>query len=190
MAIKLWATKNDISCITQDAFVYVANTGLVLSGGTGAAIYRRGGMVVQDECKRIGKQKHGNVVVTSSGKLPSKYILHAVGMGYTHENIPKLLYDLTTNCLLKAVELDIESLVFPAFTCGRMKNPPDIICENMGKAINDFDFSKSRLSEIGFVLKSDELYKEFITNLDKYINNKQIGLTNEVPEIPKLPWRL
>ena len=163
--IKIWITKNDISCITQDAFVYVANTGLVLSGGTGADIYRRGWQVVQDECSRLGKQKHGNVVVSSAGKLPTKHILHAVGMGYTHENIPKLLYDLTTNCLLKAVELGLNSIVFPAFTCGRMKNPPDLICENMSKAINDFDYTTSNLTEIGFVLKSDELFKEFNNNL-------------------------
>lgn len=105
-----WIAEVDITCLTTDAIVYVTNTGLILGGGAGSEIFRRGGMQIQNECRRLGKQQHGNVVVTSGGTLHIKYILHAVAMGYSHPDIEGLLLDTTTKCLNKADEMNLSSI--------------------------------------------------------------------------------
>ena len=37
------------------------------------------GAIIQDESDRIGFVPVGNVAMTTAGKLPSKYVIHAVG---------------------------------------------------------------------------------------------------------------
>jgi O-acetyl-ADP-ribose deacetylase (regulator of RNase III) len=189
--MKIWFLQADITCLEVDAMVYTTNCGLTLGSGTGAAIWRRGGRGIQDECDRKGKQKHGNVVVTSAGTLPMKYIFHAVAMGYSNPDVKDLLYDITQKCLDKAKQLEINTLALPAFTCGRMKNPADIICEAMGKAIADYDFSGSSLENFGFAVKNEELFDEFNKRIPDIVSaNRDIEITDEHPKVLDLPWKI
>ena len=189
--MKIWLLNADITCLEVDAIVYTTNCGLTLGSGTGAAIWRRGGPGIQDECDMAGKQKHGNVVVTSAGNLPMKYIFHAVAMGYSNPNIKDLLYEITQQCLETANGLKIKSLALPAFTCGRMKNSADLICDAMGKAIADYDFTGHSLQNIGFALKNDELFAFFRDNLPGIVaENKEIEITQQLPNVLNLPWRI
>ena len=71
--------QGDITERDTDAIVNAANSYLQHGGGVAGAIVRKGGQIIQDESDRIGFVPVGNAAVTTAGKLPSKYVIHAVG---------------------------------------------------------------------------------------------------------------
>src|SRR5512146_3249160 len=62
------------------------NSGLAGGGGVDGAIHRAGGPEIMHELdeirRRIGGCPAGGAVVTWAGKLPAKYVFHAVGPVY------------------------------------------------------------------------------------------------------------
>jgi len=69
--------------------------------------------------------KAGTVVVTKAYRLPDhglnvKYVLHGAVIDYDTHDLPleQLVYRVTTNCLEKAEELGLRSILFPAFAMG------------------------------------------------------------------------
>ena len=74
---------NDITSEKVDAITNAANEDLWHGGGVAGAIVRKGGEVIQKESRAYVKV-HGRVVTgtcgyTRGGKLPCKYVIHAVG---------------------------------------------------------------------------------------------------------------
>ena len=63
----------------MDAIVNAANSHLQHGGGVAGAIVRKGGQIIQDESDRIGFTPAGTAVITGSGKLPAKFVIHTVG---------------------------------------------------------------------------------------------------------------
>jgi len=112
-----------------DAIVNAANTELILGSGVAGAIYRRGGAEIDREGQAKGPIKLGEAAVTGAGRLPNKYVIHAAAMGYQPEDakVPKregslssaaIIADATRNSLLRAEELKLESIAFPALATG------------------------------------------------------------------------
>ncbi|MBF0290290.1 MAG: macro domain-containing protein [SAR324 cluster bacterium] len=171
---KFWIDTVNITALKVEGLVHTANTGLTFSSGIGVDIYKRGGAQIEEECRRKGKQQLGNVVVTGGGDLHVDFIFHAVAMMYEHPDVRGFLYEITTKCLDEAKHLQLKSLVFPAFSCGRIKNPPDLICESMGAAFAEYDFSKTPFHSVGMALKKEfyHIGKSKITEEDsiwKYV---------------------
>src|SRR5579884_1725308 len=83
---QLQLLKGDITKIAVDAIVNAANAALAGGGGVDGAIHRAGGPEIMRELdeirSRIGRCKTGKAVVTSAGRLPAKYVFHAVGPIY------------------------------------------------------------------------------------------------------------
>ena len=71
--------KTDITRMHVDAIVNAANEALQLGSGVAGAIRQNGGPTIQEECDQIGTCAVGQAVVTKAGKLPAKWIIHAVG---------------------------------------------------------------------------------------------------------------
>ena len=71
--------KADITRIHVDAVVNAANEALQLGSGVAGAIRQNGGPTIQEECDHIGTCAVGQAVVTKAGKLPAKWVIHAVG---------------------------------------------------------------------------------------------------------------
>src|SRR5438309_2756392 len=74
-------TKQDV-----DAIVNAANSQLAGGGGVDGAIHRAGGPEIMAELdgirNRIGHCETGSAVVTGAGRLPARYVFHAVGPIY------------------------------------------------------------------------------------------------------------
>src|SRR3954468_4409980 len=114
----------DITKIAVDAIVNAANSMLAGGGGVDGAIHRAGGpslMAELDEIRaKIGSCPTGSAVVTGAGRLPAKYVFHAVGPRYRdgHQNEPELLKSCYTTCLDLASERNLESISFPSISTG------------------------------------------------------------------------
>lgn len=76
---KLRLIRGDITERNVDAIVNTANSYLSHGGGVAAAIVKKGGRIIQEESDKIGYLPVGNVVMTTTGKLACKAVIHVVG---------------------------------------------------------------------------------------------------------------
>ena len=97
-----------------DAIVNAANAGLAGGGGVDGAIHRAAGPSVMEECRKIGDCPTGRAVATTAGKLPVRYIFHAVGPIYRqHSDDARLLVSTYQSCLELAEQHHLQSIAFP-----------------------------------------------------------------------------
>lgn len=114
----------DITRIAAGAIVNAANSALAGGGGVDGAIHRAGGpgiMAELDEIRaKIGRCPAGQAVATSAGRLPAKYVFHAVGPVYRdgQHGEPDLLAGCYRTCLQMADEREVHTISFPAISTG------------------------------------------------------------------------
>ncbi|GCB72801.1 hypothetical protein scyTo_0002193 [Scyliorhinus torazame] len=102
--------------ITQErvkAIVNSTNTTLDLNSGVSGAIFAAAGSTVMNECKKLGSQPNGGVVVTGSGNLTCDYIIHMVG-----QTNPALITASVENVLQECENNQITTVSFPALGTG------------------------------------------------------------------------
>jgi O-acetyl-ADP-ribose deacetylase len=121
---QLQLLKGDITRIAVDAIVNAANSQLGGGGGVDGAIHRAGGPEIMRELDEIragiGRCDTGEAVVTGAGRLPAKYVFHAVGPVYRdgRHGEPALLEACYFNCLKLAAERDVKTISFPSISTG------------------------------------------------------------------------
>lgn len=116
--------KGDITQVPADAIVNAANSALAGGGGVDGAIHRAGGPSILEECRKIGGCATGSAVPTTAGKLPAKYVFHAVGPVYRgKEKDVEQLATCHLTCLDLAVEKGCRSISFPAISTGAYGYP-------------------------------------------------------------------
>jgi O-acetyl-ADP-ribose deacetylase (regulator of RNase III) len=74
--------KGDITRIPVDAIVNAANHMLAGGGGVDGAIHSAAGPELMAELRQYDSCPTGSAVVTGAGRLPAKYVIHAVGPVY------------------------------------------------------------------------------------------------------------
>lgn len=121
---KLVLLDGDITRVPADAIVNAANSALVGGGGVDGAIHRAGGPEIMRELDRIrpaiGSCPTGSAVVTGAGRLPAKYVFHAVGPVYRdgRRGEAQLLASCYRKCLQLAEERGVRTIAFPAISAG------------------------------------------------------------------------
>ncbi|MCS7010699.1 MAG: macro domain-containing protein [Anaerolineales bacterium] len=160
--VLLQLVKGDITTESTDAIVNAANEYLYHGGGLAETILRRGGERIQRDSE-AWLQKHGLVThespaVTSGGRLPCRYVIHAVGpvWGETEDAEAKLATAITAS-LRRADELGLNSLALPAISTGIFGFPKDRAAVIILAAIRDyFDTRVSHLKLIRMVLFDED----------------------------------
>jgi len=124
MATSIDFIQGDITTVAADAIVNAANSHLMVGGGVDDAINRAGGPSIQQECRKIGKCPTGSAVATGAGKLPAKWVFHAVGPIYEgREKDVEQLASCHLKCLDLALEKGCRSIAFPAISTGAYGYP-------------------------------------------------------------------
>src|SRR2546422_4215267 len=116
--VSLETERGDISQARVDAVVNAANNHLWMGGGVAGALKRAGGSEIEREALAKGPIEIGEAVVTGGGALPAKYVIHAAVMGQDLRTDRSKISKATRNSLIRASELGISSIAFPALGTG------------------------------------------------------------------------
>ena len=136
---RLEIAQGDLTAEVVDAIVNAANDHLAHGGGVAAAIVRAGGQIIQTESNRWVAE-HGPIdaahpAFTRAGKLPCKYVIHAVGPVWGQGSEDQLLGAAVLASLRLAEQLGLHSIAFPAISTGIFGFPLDraagVILESM-----------------------------------------------------------
>jgi O-acetyl-ADP-ribose deacetylase (regulator of RNase III) len=141
-----------------DAIVNAANAQLVHGGGVAGAISHSGGPDIQAQSdawvREHGLVTHERPALTGAGRLPCRYVIHAVGPVWGEGNEDANLRVAVTGSLALADELRLASLALPAISTGIFGFPKDRGARLIVDAILDFLSTqpKTSLQEIRITL--------------------------------------
>jgi O-acetyl-ADP-ribose deacetylase (regulator of RNase III) len=105
-----------------NAIVNAANAQLAHGGGVAGAIVRKGGSEIQEESlawvDKHGPVNHDQPAITSAGRLPCRYVIHAVGPVWGDGDEDAKLHAAVTGALQVASDHKLSSLALPAISTG------------------------------------------------------------------------
>jgi O-acetyl-ADP-ribose deacetylase (regulator of RNase III) len=140
----------DLTRQRVDAIVNAANEQLAPGGGVCGAIRRAGGDEIFEEAARLGGCATGDAKATSAGRLPARYVIHAVGPVWRGGDAgeAELLASAYRRSLEVAEELGCRTVAFPALSTGIYGYPLDEAAQVSVEAVRPF---AGRFDEIRFV---------------------------------------
>lgn len=134
--------QGDLTLEPVEAIVNAANAHLAHGGGIAAAIVRRGGEVIQRESdawvQQHGPVTHERPAYTTSGAMPARYVIHAVGPVWGSGDEDAKLAAAVTGSLETAAELGLRSIAFPAISTGIFGFPKERAAPVMLAAVQQF----------------------------------------------------
>jgi O-acetyl-ADP-ribose deacetylase len=121
--------QGDVTTQQVDAIVNAANSRLMGGGGVDGAIHNRGGpeIMAETDAKYPDGCPAGSAVISGAGRLPSNFVIHAVGpvWGGGNRGEAELLAGAYRRCLELAVEHGCQSIAFPSLSTGAYRYPID-----------------------------------------------------------------
>ncbi|MBN1264354.1 MAG: macro domain-containing protein [Anaerolineales bacterium] len=126
-ACALRLVQGDLTLEVVDAIVNAANSSLMHGGGLAAAIVRRGGEEIQRESTEW-VHRHGAVsfrrpAITAAGKMPCRYVIHAVGPVWGSGDEDRKLVETITGVMEMAEAQGFNSIAIPAISTGIFRFP-------------------------------------------------------------------
>lgn len=160
------AIQGDITDYDGDAIVNAANNHFWMGGGVAGAIKRRGGGEIEREAMRQGPKPVGQAVLTSSGELKARYVIHAAVMGQDLGTDSAKILSATMSSLTLAESRGISSLAFPALGTGVGGFPLDEAANIMVDAAAGFLKTSKILKRVTFVLFDKDAHEIFESKLE------------------------
>ncbi len=171
----LQIVQGDITVQNTDGIVNAANSSLMGGGGVDGAIHRAGGPEILAECKKIvvkqGRLPTGEAVITTAGKMPSKYVIHTVGPVYCGRgNEPQLLKNTYFHSLSLAVEKKLGSLSFPSISTGVYGYPVAEAAKIALRTVVEFLREIEQIKLVRFVLFDDRTFSAYQKVLNELLS--------------------
>jgi O-acetyl-ADP-ribose deacetylase len=163
----------DITKETTDAIVNAANSSLLGGGGVDGAIHRAGGPSILAECKKIvaeiGSLPAGKAVITTGGRLPSKYVVHTVGpiYGVGDRDDQETLASCHRESIRLADDHGAASISFPAISTGAYGYPVTEAAPIAIAAALDALQSATQVKRVRFVLFDAPVLRAYIAAAQK-----------------------
>jgi O-acetyl-ADP-ribose deacetylase (regulator of RNase III) len=176
---RLALVQGDITIQATDAIVNAANSGLMGGGGVDGAIHRAGGPAIMEQCRKIrekiGRLPAGKAVITTGGRLKTKYVIHTVGPvwhgGTSGE--AELLASAYRESLKLADEKGLKRISFPAISTGAYGYPLEPAARVALQTVIDFLSQNKSLEEVVFVLYDSATYQIYAETLRKLMPKTQ-----------------
>jgi O-acetyl-ADP-ribose deacetylase (regulator of RNase III) len=164
--------QGDITRIAVDAIVNAANSALAGGGGVDGAIHDAGGPELMRELRKYDGCPTGSAVVTGAGRLPAKYVFHAVGPVYQGGNAGEasLLASCYRKSLQLAAEYQCQSISFPAISTGVYGYPIAEAARVALTAIKDtlptLDSGPTTIKLVQFSARALEVYRNLVREIE------------------------
>ncbi|XP_052101671.1 protein mono-ADP-ribosyltransferase PARP14-like [Mytilus californianus] len=183
---KTWLTRTgqsiytlvgDITCLDVDVIVNSVNKNHQLKQGLARLMVDKGGDIIRRECndyiRRNGTLEEGDVMWTSAGDLPCKWILHAVSPVWKNGRSNEFgnLYDCIWQSFGKAYRRECSSIAIPALSTGISGFPANRSTDTIVKAIHDYMKKNGHYTSIQQVYLCDintDTIDHFESALDLY----------------------
>jgi O-acetyl-ADP-ribose deacetylase (regulator of RNase III) len=155
--------QGDITERDVDAIVNAANSFLQHGGGVAGAIVRKGGQIIQEESDRIGHVPVGNAAITTAGRLPAKYVIHAVGPRMGEGDEDNKLKSAVISSLQIAAAKGFKSISVPAISSGIFGFPKERCARILITEAADYlrKNQGSGLEVVEFCVHDDETARHF-----------------------------
>lgn len=160
---KIEILRGDITKLDVDAIVNAANTTLFGGGGVDGAIHRAAGPELLAECRTLGGCEAGEAKITRGYRLPARFVIHTVGpvwRGGKHDEA-RTLANCYRNSLKLAVENEIETIAFPAISCGAYGYPTEEAAHIAFKTTRQFLAVSDNIDRLIFVLRDEDVYDAY-----------------------------
>ena len=165
MSASISVVRGDLTQQDVDAVVNAANERMLGGGGVDGAIHRAAGPELLEACRAVPEVSPGvrcptgEARITPGFRLKARYVIHTVGPVYAgRSSDAERLASAFRSSLQLAVENSLQTLAFPAISCGVYGYPADEAAVVAASVVSEQDWD---LVEIRFVLFSDSVYDAF-----------------------------
>jgi O-acetyl-ADP-ribose deacetylase (regulator of RNase III) len=160
---RLRLLRADITKLAVDAIVNAANTTLLGGGGVDGAIHRAAGPDLLAECRKLGGCRPGEAKITRGYDLPARFVVHTVGPVWSGgtRGEPGILANCYRNSLRVALESGVQTIAFPAISCGAYRYPIADAASIAVDTINEFLRENDSITAVTFAVFSDDLYAAY-----------------------------
>ncbi|XP_008508172.2 protein mono-ADP-ribosyltransferase PARP9 isoform X4 [Equus przewalskii] len=184
LELSVW--KDDLTRHAVDVVVNAANEDLIHAGGLAQALVKAGGFEIQDEStslvSRSGKIPTGHIGVTRAGRLPCKFIIHAVGPQWQAKDrqwCMEKLQRAIINILNHVTYSDpyTETIAIPALSSGIFQFPLGLCTNIIVDTIKHYFQGKqaaSYLKEIHLVSNEDPTVAAFKTASEAILGRNEL----------------
>ena len=158
--------RGDLTRQEVDAIVNAANERMLGGGGVDGAIHQAAGPALLEACRAVPELRPGvrcptgEARITPAFGLAARYVIHAVGPVYRGKpQDEELLASAFRAALSLAVDHELESVAFPAISCGVYSYPLDEAAAIACAVTHEQAWA---LREIRFVLFSEDVHSAWV----------------------------
>ncbi|XP_029981171.1 protein mono-ADP-ribosyltransferase PARP14-like isoform X2 [Sphaeramia orbicularis] len=155
-------TTGDITKETTDVIINSSNNDFTLKSGVSKAILEGAGQAVELECKDLGAQPNSGMIMTQSGNLKCKKILHLVG-----QTEPAKITNAVKEVLQMCMQNSHTSVSFPAIGTGQGNTRAKLVADAMLDGVIDVlsQNPSSILKTIRIVIFQPPMLKDFYNSM-------------------------
>jgi O-acetyl-ADP-ribose deacetylase (regulator of RNase III) len=184
----------DLLASPADVLVSSDDHRLSMGGGVSAAIRDAAGSALVLDASKVGQLRLGDVVVTTAGALPARYVFHVVTIGPSSEssvepNIEDVVRSATQRCLHLLEHLGASSIAFPALGTGAARFPVAAASSAMAEVIAEYLEQSTRAIDVSLSLYArpgvDE--REFVAFYEEFAKRSPKVSAHEKPAAEPKP---